>query len=110
MRSRNMRRRKQEKENLVYFSDEEMMSAYSNISSTGADEEYEQLELKRIIRDIVMNELSYMQRTAIVYVFYEGYTHKQAAELMGVGKSTIDSYISRALARIKKRLENKGVM
>lgn len=43
-------------------------------------------------------------------VFYEGYTHRQAAELMGVNRSTIEVYISRALAKIKKKLDDMDIM
>lgn len=110
MRSRELRRRKQDKENLVYISDDEMMGAYLNVSSIAADEEYEMKELKHTIRDIVRNELSDKQRAAVVYVFYEGYTHKQVAEMMGVSKSTVDTYIGRALERIRKILADKEIM
>lgn len=110
MRSRELRRRKQDKENLVYISDDEMMGAYLNVSSIAADEEYEMKEIKRTIRDIVRNELSDKQRAAVIYVFYEGYTHKQVAEMMGVSKSTVDTYIGRALERIRKILADKEIM
>lgn len=110
MRSRELRRRKKDKENLVYISDDEMMGAYLNVCSIAADEEYEMKELKHTIRDIVRNELSDKQRAAVIYIFYEGYTHKQVAEMMGVSKSTVDTYIGRALERIRKILADKGIM
>lgn len=51
-----------------------------------------------------------MQRRAIIYVFYEGYTHRQAAEIMGVNRSTIEIYIARALAKIKRKLGDFDIM
>lgn len=110
MHSMEIRRKKRDSDNIIYFSDDEMMSAYSNINTIGADEEYEKQELKDIIRNIIKNELSNMQRMAIVYVFYEGYTYRQAAEKMGVTKSSVDKYISRALLKIRSRLKEMGVI
>lgn len=110
MYARELRRKRREKDTLVFFSDDEVMSAYSNINTIGADEEYEKQELKDIIRSIIKNELSNMQRMAIVYVFYEGYTYRQAAEKMGVTKSSVDKYISRALLKIRSRLKEMGVI
>ena len=110
MHSMEIRRKKLDRDNIIYFSDDEMMSAYSNINTIGADEEYEKQELKDIIRSIIKNELSNMQRMAIVYVFYEGYTYRQAAEKMGVTKSSVDKYISRALLKIMSRLKEMGVI
>lgn len=110
MHSMEIRRKKRDRDNIIYFSDDEMMSAYSNINTIGADEEYEKQELKDIIRSIIKNELSNMQRMAIVYVFYEGYTYRQAAEKMGVTKSSVDKYISRALLKIMSRLKEMGVI
>ena len=110
MHSMEIRRKKLDRDNIIYFSDDEMMSAYSNINTIGADEEYEKQELKDIIRSIIKNELSNMQRMAIVYVFYEGYTYRQAAEKMGVTKSSVDKYISRALLKIRSRLKEMGVI
>ena len=110
MYARELRRKKREKDTLAFFSDEEVMCAYANVFSAGADEEYENQELKEVIRGIIKNDLSEMQRKAIIYVFYEGYTHRQAAELMGVNRSTIEVYISRALAKIKKKLDDMDIM
>lgn len=110
MHSMEIRRKKRDRDNIIYFSDDEMMSAYSNINTIGADEEYEKQELKDIIRSIIKNELSNMQRMAIVYVLYEGYTYRQAAEKMGVTKSSVDKYISRALLKIRSRLKEMGVI
>lgn len=110
MHSMEIRRKKLDRDNIIYFSDDEMMSAYSNINTIGADEEYEKQELKDIIRSIIKNELSNMQRMAIVYVFYEGYTYRQAAEKMGVTKSSVDKYISRALLKIRSKLKEMGVI
>ena len=96
MHSRELRRRRRDKDKLVYFSDDEILDVYCNVSTMGTDEEYEQIELRHIIRDAIKNELTDLQRTAVIYVFYERYTHKQTAEIMGVSKSTVDTYICRA--------------
>lgn len=110
MYARELRRKRREKDTLVFFSDDEVMSAYSNAVSTGADEEFEKQELNEVIREIIKNDLSEMQRRAIIYVFYEGYTHRQAAEIMGVNRSTIEIYIARALAKIKRKLGDFDIM
>ena len=86
------------------------MCAYANVVSAGADEEYERQELNEVIRGIIKKDLSERQRRAIIYVFYEGYTHRQAAEIMGVNRSTIEIYIARALAKIKRKLKDMDIM
>lgn len=110
MYARELRRKKREKETLVFFSDDEVLSAYSSAVSAGADDEYEKQELNRLIKEIIKNDLSEMQRKAIIYVYYEGYTYRQAAEIMGVNKSTIEIHIARALAKIKRKLEDMDIM
>ena len=110
MHSRELRRRRRDKDKLVYFSDDEILDVYCNVSTMGTDEEYEQIELRHIIRDAIKNELTDLQRTAVIYVFYERYTHKQTAEIMGVSKSTVDTYIYRALAKLKKKLGNMDIL
>ena len=70
MYARELRRKKREKDTLAFFSDEELMCAYANAFSAGADEEYENQEIKEVIRGIIKNDLSEMQRKAIIYVFY----------------------------------------
>ena len=110
MYARELRRKKREKDTLIFLSDDEMLSVYSSVVSAGADEEYEKQELNRFIKEIIKSDLSEMQRRAIIYVFYEGYTHRQAAEIRGVNRSTIEIYIARALAKIKRKLGDFDIM
>lgn len=86
------------------------MSAITNVISAGVAEEYEKKELNEVIREIIRNDLSEMQRKTIVYVFYEGYTHRQTAELMGVNRSTVENHIGRALEKIKMKLKEKDMI
>lgn len=109
MHSRELRRRRRDKDKLVYFSDDEILDLFCNVSTMGTDEEYEQIELRHIIRDAIQNELTDMQRAAVIHVFYERYTHRQTTEIMGVSKSTVDTYICRALAKLKKKLGNMDI-
>lgn len=46
MHSRELRRRRRDKDKLVYFSDDEILDLYCIVSTMGTDEEYEQTELR----------------------------------------------------------------
>lgn len=67
-------------------------------------------KLNEVIREIIRNDLSEMQRKTIVYVFYEGYTHSQIAELMDVNRSTVENHIGRALEKIRMKLKERNMI
>lgn len=45
------------------------------------------------------------KREAVIYVYYEGMTQKEASEKMGVNEGTVAGYLHRALMKIKHCLE-----
>lgn len=50
--------------------------------------------------------LSTRQRTAVLLVSGHGYTHREAADLMGgIGVSTVEKHVHRALAKLRRYLE-----
>lgn len=99
------RRRKRDEAHTVFFDSDEMMSVYANVSVPSYETEYENKEMREAIRNIIRTKLSARQREAVIYVFYEGMTLKQAADAMGVNLTTVSTYIERALVKIKLNLE-----
>lgn len=50
--------------------------------------------------------LSSQQRTAVLLVRGHGYTHREAADLMGgIGISTVEKHVERAIAKLRRHLE-----
>lgn len=99
------RRRKRDETHTVFFESDELMSVYANASVPSYEAEYENKEMREAIRNIIRTKLSARQREAVIYVFYEGMTLKQAADTMGVNLTTVSTYIERALVKIKLNLE-----
>lgn len=64
------------------------------------EDRYEDVELAEALR-----ELSPRQRQAVVLVSGFGMTHREAADLLGCSKSSIQSHVERALERLRSGLE-----
>ena len=60
--------------------------------------------LARTLHEICDMELTERQRTAMELCFFQGMTVTQAAEIMGVHKSTVSRHITGAKKRIEKSL------
>ena len=99
------RRRKHDEAHTVFFDSDEMMSVYANVSVPSYETEYENKEMREAIRNIIRTKLSARQREAVIYVYYEGMTQKEASEKMGVNEGTVAGYLHRALMKIKHCLE-----
>ena len=104
------RRRKRDEAHTVFFESDEMMSVYANVSVPSYEAECENKEMREAIRNIIKTKLSARQREAVIYVFYEEMTLKQAADAMGVNLTTVSTYIERALVKIKLNLENMDLI
>ncbi len=53
----------------------------------------------------LLSEADEQQARAVVYVFLDGMSHEQAAELLGVSKRTVGNLVDRFLAWAQKRSE-----
>ncbi len=99
------RRKLRDKKYTVCWDDEEMISIYAHKEVPSTESEYLKKEMRDAIRTIISTKLSERQREAVIYVFYEGMTLKQTADVMGVNLTTVSTYIERALEKIKHNLE-----
>ena len=52
-----------------------------------------------------LDQLSPRQRQAVVLIEGFGLTHREAAEFLGCGKSSIQNHVERGMARLRKSLE-----
>ena len=52
-----------------------------------------------------LSQLSPRQRQAVVLVAGFGMTHREAAELLGCARSSIQNHVERAMSRLRKDLE-----
>ena len=64
------------------------------------EDSYHDHELARALAD-----LSPRQREAVVLVEGLGMTHREAAELLGCARSTLQNHVERGLARLRQNLE-----
>lgn len=48
------------------------------------------------------------QRTAVMLVKAHGYTYDEAAEVMGIGRTSVQKHVERALQKLRKALEVTG--
>lgn len=64
------------------------------------EDKYEDIELAA-----ALSGLSARQRQAVVLVSGFGLTHREAAELLGCSRSSIQSHVERALKRLRSDLE-----
>ena len=62
------------------------------------------LDQRRLVRR-ALQELPEGQRMAIALVYYQGFTNREAAELMGVGVDAVESRLARARRALKRRLQ-----
>jgi DNA-directed RNA polymerase specialized sigma24 family protein len=53
---------------------------------------------------VALQRLSRMQRVAVVLVEGFGLTHQETADLLGVGKSTVQKHLERGMARLRREL------
>ena len=51
-----------------------------------------------------LRHLSKQQRTAVVLIEGFGYTHQEVADLLGVGRSTVQKHHDRGLDRLRRRM------
>lgn len=51
-----------------------------------------------------LNQLSPMQRVCLVLVEGYGLTHRETADLLGVGRSTVQKHLERGLARVRRQM------
>ncbi|HEX3089551.1 MAG TPA: RNA polymerase sigma factor [Ilumatobacteraceae bacterium] len=53
---------------------------------------------------VALESLSVRQRQAVVLVHGYGLTHQEAAELLGVGRTSIQNHVERGLAKMRERM------
>ena len=58
---------------------------------------------------VALERLSVKQRTAVVLVHCFGWSLSEAADLTGVGKSTLQTHLDRGMARLRAELEVSDV-
>lgn len=68
--------------------------------SVAVEDEYPDHELA-----VALSTLSPRQRQAVVLVEGFGLTHREAAELLGCAKSSIQNHVERGMARLRTNLE-----
>jgi RNA polymerase sigma-70 factor (ECF subfamily) len=84
----------------IFFSSEEAHQSFVQWEHPG-------ILLERKNQALVLmnaiHELAPAQRDALLLVKYQEFSYKEAAEIMGVSPSALDSLISRAMANLKKK-------
>jgi RNA polymerase sigma factor (sigma-70 family) len=76
--------------------------------AANANADVDQRELRRLL-DEEVNRLPDRFRVAFVLCHFEGLTNEEAAQLLGCPKGTVQSRLSRARERLRKRLSQRGV-
>lgn len=76
------------------------LAAPSGIEPEVVEDEYHDHELAA-----ALGELSPQQRQAVVLVEGMGMTYREAAELLGCGRSSLQKHLERGLVRLRKNLE-----
>lgn len=71
-----------------------------------AEKALRQKEQARRVRD-ALQELPERQRTAFVLCFYEGYSNKEAADMLGIGLKAIESLLVRARKHLREKLQEE---
>lgn len=73
------------------------------------DEEMQRSEEQRGLEHAI-GELPERQQQALNLCFYDGFTNKEAAEILGVGVKALESLLMRAKAGLKQTLIDKGLI
>jgi RNA polymerase sigma factor (sigma-70 family) len=73
-----------------------------------ADRRVEQEEVRSVI-DAEVNRLPERYRLPIILCYFQGKTNKEVARELDRPLGTVDNYLSRGRARLRKRLERRGV-
>ena len=56
-----------------------------------------------------LNKLSPRQRQAVVLIHSFEYTHQEVADLLGIGRSSVQNHLERGLAKLRSELEGSDV-
>ena len=72
----------------------------------GAEATDRELDLKRSVR-AALDALPPRQRAAVVLTYYQGFSNREAGELLGIGDEAVESLLARGRRALKARL--KGV-
>lgn len=81
---------------------DEQAGAFVPLIADGVRQAEARLMLSRVLREVA--RLPLPQREALLLVHGEGYSHKEAAHMLGIPEGTLSSRIGRARAALKRRL------
>lgn len=84
----------------------EYLDSNLEVEATDADIELEENENLKEVLFQAISQLSDGYRTIINLIIVEGYSHKEAAQMVGISESTSRSQLVRARAQLKKILKN----
>lgn len=79
------------------------MAELPEIGDGGSDERDRGIDLKKSVRG-ALEALPPRQRAAVVLTYYQGFSNRETADLMGVGEEAVESLLARGRRALRARL------